>query len=95
MWDKVVVVDDDVTVINYKESIMYQHCIDGYLHYKTKFMIYNQRAKLYRNALNKQAAWISDKYIGDIESTISRLSTEAIRNYRRSLRLIKYYEENK
>ena len=88
-------VDDDVTVINYKESIMYQHCIDGYLHYKTKFMIYNQRAKLYRNALNKQAAWISDKYIGDIESTISRLSTEAIRNYRRSLRLIKYLEENK
>jgi len=74
---------------------MYQHCIDGYMHYKLRFMIYNQRAKLYRDAIDRQAAWISDKYLGDLEATVARLSTEAIRNYRRSLRLIKYLEENK
>ena len=74
---------------------MYQHCIDGYVYYKTKFVINNTRAKLYRNALKKQGAWLSDRKIWDVESTISYLSHAAIQNFRRSIPLRKYYEENK
>ena len=74
---------------------MYQHCRDAYLYYKLRFMIDNKRAKLYRDAIDRQAAWISDKYLGDLEATVARLSTSSIRAYRRSIPLRKYLEENK
>ena len=74
---------------------MYQHCIDGYKYYKLCFMISNKRAKLYRDAIDRQAAWISDKYLGDLEATVARLSKASIIAFRRSIPLRKYLEENK
>ena len=58
-------------------------------------MINNARAKLYRDAIDRQAAWISDKYLGDLEATVARLSKASIIAFRRSIPLRKYLEENK